>query len=85
MRKVRAQRKNLPLLPSRKIVKALERLGCYEVKTTGSHASYARDLPDGSCLTAIVIVGKSEVTRGTLQKILDGLKLDLAEFLKHVK
>ena len=87
MRRVRRRFQRLPLLSSRKIVNALERLDCYEVdeSASGSHKSYARDMPDGRRLTAIVVVGKAEVTRGTLRKILESLELDLDEFRKKVR
>ena len=70
----------LPLCSSRQLVSALERLGCYQGRTgKGSHVIYFRKLPDRT-LVSPVVLGRSEVPRGTLKKILDLLEISPEEF-----
>ena len=77
----RIPRSRLPLVPSRRLTRALERLGCYqgEGHPRGSHVAYHREV-DGRILTAVVVLGKREVARGTLQDILYQLEIGLDEF-----
>ena len=71
----------LPLCSSKQIVAAIRRLGARPGKTKhGSHASYNRTMPDGRTLTAVVILGRKEVPKSTLQRILRSLEIMPEEF-----
>ena len=73
----------IPLRSSREVIITLERLGAYpgEVRS-GSHASYFRDAEDSRLLSSVVILGRREMARQTLQGILYNLEIPLEEFLK---
>ena len=66
---------------SRQLAAALERLGCYPCRAaTGSHQVFARRLPDGSEVSAPIVLGKREVKLGTLRSILRLLQISPADF-----
>ena len=72
----------LPLCSSRELIAALERLGCYPGRAeAGSHVSYLRRVSGDRVATAVVVLGKREVPKGTLQSILRGLQIETTEFL----
>ena len=75
----------LPLCSSRQLIAALGRLGAYPGKTgKGSHASYNRKTRDGRILTAVVVLGKKEVPKSTLRRILSGLEISASDFLAEL-
>ena len=75
----------LPVCSSRKLQRALERLGCYQTSQRGgTHAVYERQLKEGTVLTGIVIVGKRAIPKPTLQSILRGLQISLDDFLANM-
>ena len=70
----------LPLCSSWQLVSALERLGCYQGRTgKGSHVIYFRKLPNRT-VTAAVVLGRNQVPKGTLRRILDSLEISPDEF-----
>lgn len=76
----------LPLCSSNQIVAALERLGAYRGRSgKGSHAPYHRENRDGRTLTAVVVLGRREVPKGTLRGILQGLDIPLEDFLEALR
>ncbi len=70
----------LPLLSGKQVLRALERLGFFEVHRRGSHVKMIH--PDG---TKIVFPYHHEVDRYTLKGALQDASIDIEEFLKHVK
>ncbi len=80
------QYSNLPLRSSAQVIRALRRLGCYQVpKANGSHSLYKRDLPDGRTVMTVVIVGRQEVPKGTLRRILQELEITADEFRRALR
>ena len=73
----------VPLCSSRRIIAALERLGCYPGRAKGgSHVSDHRRQPSTErTLTAVVIIGRKEVPRGTLRNILMSLDISVDDFM----
>jgi predicted RNA binding protein YcfA (HicA-like mRNA interferase family) len=70
-----------PLCSSRQIVQALQRAGFAPVRRSrGSHQTFVRRLPDGSKRITVVVLGKREVPRGTLRRILERAGLTSEEF-----
>lgn len=76
----------LPLCSSKQVCGVLERVGfeCLK-KKAGSHQSYVRELPDGRKISVVVIIGKKEMTRGTLKRLLARAELSESDFLKLLK
>lgn len=71
---------------SRQLVAALERLGCYPGRANrGSHQNYYRRLPDGSEVSASIVLGKREVSTGTLRDILTRLNISREEFERALR
>jgi predicted RNA binding protein YcfA (HicA-like mRNA interferase family) len=69
----------LPLLPARKVVLALIRLGFYVDHQKGSHIV----LKDGDTKTkTIVVPNHPEIDRKTLRSILNQAEIDLDTFLE---
>lgn len=61
----------LPLCSSALVVKILEADGFRAAKTSGSHRTYRKYLPDQQRhLTTVVVLAKREIARGTLNDIL---------------
>ncbi len=68
----------LPPCSSEQIVKALERAGFRPARRAkGSHQAFVRETPERKYITTVVL-GKRQVPRGTLRKILElaGLSAD---------
>jgi len=73
----------LPILPSKEIIRILERLGFKNTrKSKGSHFRYTH--PDGRKTTVPVHKGKT-ISRGLLRKILRDIELSPEEFQKFLK
>ena len=68
----------LPILPARKVIKALKKLGFYIDHQKGSHI-VLKDI-DTKSIT-IVVPNHLEIDRGTLKSILKQSKIDLERFL----
>ena len=74
------------LCSSREMVAALERLGCYPCRAaTGSHQVFARRRPDGSEVSASILLGRREVPRGTARSILRELQITTEEFERALR
>ena len=70
-----------PLLSSKQIITVISKLGARPGKSKrGSHASYIRTTPDGRTLVATVLLGRKEMRRGALKRILEGLEISLEDF-----
>ena len=66
-------------LPVRRVIRALESVGFFHVRTTGSHGVYRNQ--DGR---VVVVPQHGVVKRGTLASILRQAGLTPAEFLKLI-
>ena len=74
------------LCSSRQRVAALERLGCYPARANrGSHRTFHRQLPDGSVVSAAVVLGQRELPRGTTRDILGRLQISEADFERALR
>ena len=74
----------LPLINSKKLVKALEKAGFKIRGTTGSHAAMTKKLKSGRTLTAVAVLGKKEIPRGTLKGILAQAELTEKKFREYL-
>ena len=71
---------------SRQLAAALERLGCYPGRANrGSHQTYRRRLPDGSVVSASIVLGQREVSTGTLRSTLARLQISREEFERALR
>ncbi len=70
----------LPLLSSRQVLAALQRLGFVEVHRRGSHVKMEH--PDGR---RIVFPFHNEIDRYTLKGALTDADVDFTEFLRQIK
>jgi predicted RNA binding protein YcfA (HicA-like mRNA interferase family) len=68
----------LPLISGRKCIKALEKVGFYIKRQTGSHIILRRDDP----FTQVVVPDHKELDRGTLLAIVKHAGLTVEEFMK---
>jgi len=76
----------LPLCSSSEIIKVLETDGFQLGKSkSGSHQSLHKRLPSGRTITTVVILGKREVPRGTLQHILTLAGMPRERFLELLR
>ena len=76
---------SIPLCSSHQVTTALERLGAYVGKRgRGSHAPYHKDAGDGRILTAVVVLDKKEMPKGTLRSILTSLEIPIEDFRDRV-
>lgn len=71
----------LPILPARKIIRALLRLGFYIDHQKGSHIVLKDELTK---TITVVVPNHSQVDRGTLKSILKYTKIDLELFLNNL-
>ena len=51
----------------------------------GSHVSFHRKLEDGQIVTAVMVVGRREMRKGTLRAILRSLEIPLEDFNKKLR
>ena len=70
-----------PLLSSREIVQAFEKIGYYRVSQRGSHIKIKND----STQITLIIPDHREVDRWTLKGILRDAEISVEEFLKLLK
>ncbi|MBC7318832.1 type II toxin-antitoxin system HicA family toxin [Candidatus Bipolaricaulota bacterium] len=68
----------LPRISGRECVRALERLGFYCKRQTGSHVVMRRDEP----FAQVVVPDHDELDRGTLRAILRQAGVSVEEFLR---
>jgi len=68
----------LPRISGRDCMKALERLGFYRKRQTGSHVVMRRDEP----FAQVVVPDHDELDRGTLRAILRQAGLTVEEFIR---
>lgn len=75
----------LPLCSSDEIVHALERAGFRPARSArGTHLAMSKQI-GGRTITTVVILGKREVPRGTLEGILRLAEISPAEFTALLK
>ena len=72
----------LPVIKTRALVRALERLGFYRYHQVGSHAHFKH--PDGRRTTVYIHEGK-DVGKKTLAGIITDLDMSVEEFTKALK
>lgn len=72
----------LPSVSGERVVRALKRAGCVELRQKGSHVSLERKVGDQIFRTVVPI--HSEVAKGTLSDILKQAGLTLEEFLENL-
>jgi len=66
-----------PVLPPDEIIKALIKIGFYEVSQKGSHVKYRKD---GNPTRNAIVPMHNEVAKGTLQSILEQAGISIEEF-----
>ena len=76
----------LGLYSSKQVIRVLGKNGFERGPgTRGSHQAYLKPVPGGEPIPVIVIEGKKELPRGTLDAILDRAGKTRDEFLRMVK
>lgn len=76
----------LPLTSSSKVVAALRRLGFYDgPENSGSHMTMWRPRPDGGKDVTTVVLGASQIPRGTLKSILRLAKVSQGDFVAALR
>lgn len=75
----------LPLVSSRKAVNAFRRLGFEEAHTKGSHLTMRRPREDGREDVTVLVLAKTEMSRGTLRSALRLGNVSVAEFLEALR
>ena len=73
----------LPLCSSQQVIRALERAGFQPAHSSGSHLVMNK-WTRRKTIIAVVVMGKSEVPRGALRKILRQAELTNREFLEFL-
>ena len=68
----------LPVIRSKNLIKALEKIGFYKVRQSGSHVFVAHK--DGRC-TTIPIHSNRDIPNGTLRGILNDIKISKDEII----
>lgn len=69
------------LCSSLDVINALKRAGFVPARrATGTHQVYVRENADGTKSVTTVVLGKKEVTRGTLRNILRQASISIEEF-----
>lgn len=74
--------RRIPQLKARDVVRALRKLGFYEVRQKGAHVCFKHD--DGRFTLVPLHVGE-DIGRGLLRQILREIELSPKEFLKYLK
>ncbi len=63
----------------------MKRIGCLEHRRKGgSHLGISRQTADGKTLTTTLVLGKREIHRIALSRMLGSLEIDLDTFRKHL-
>ena len=57
----------------------------HKTSKKGSHRAYVKTSPDGSVRVAVVVLGKKEIPRWTLEGMLDTAGISVLTFLKHLR
>jgi len=71
----------LPQLKARDVIKALGKLGFYEVRQKGSHRCFKHQ--DGR-FTLVPVHRGEDISRGLLRQILREIEVTPKEFSKHI-
>lgn len=71
----------IPLLPYRKVSRALEALGFVLIRQSGSHAFFRH--PDGRT-SVVPNHPREEMGRGLVRRIIRDARVEADEFLSHV-
>ena len=71
----------LPLLPAKKVIKALERMGFKKVRQSGSHVHLWNEETNA----LVTVPEHNELARGTLNSIIKQSKIDRDTFLSNIK
>lgn len=69
-----------PVLPPKKIIKAMKRLGFHKISQKGSHAKFINQVTGN----IFIISMHYEIAKGTLRSILEQADIELEEFLKNL-
>ena len=69
-----------PILPPKKIIKVMKRLGFHKISQKGSYAKFINQ----NTGKIFIIPMHYEVARGTLRSILEQADIELEEFLKNL-
>ncbi|MBW4627664.1 MAG: type II toxin-antitoxin system HicA family toxin [Brasilonema octagenarum HA4186-MV1] len=72
----------LPRIPSKEVIRALERLGFEQVRQTGSHVVMKKETPDGEI--GCVVPVHRELKVGTLSGILKQAQVTTEEFIENL-
>jgi len=72
----------LPIIKSRELIRALERLGFYKSHQVGSHAQFKNT--KNQKITVPVHSGK-DITRKTLKGIINDIEISVEKFIKILK
>jgi predicted RNA binding protein YcfA (HicA-like mRNA interferase family) len=71
-----------PVLPPKKIIQVLEKLGFEKVSQRGSHVKYKKT---GNPTRVVILPIHSEIAKGTLKSILEQAGIPLGVFFKLFK
>lgn len=69
-----------PKVSGKEAVRALERLGFFQIRQQGSHVVLKKQMPNGEI--GCVVPMHRELASGTLRSILKQAKIDLDEFIE---
>lgn len=72
----------MPVLTSRKVIRALENAGFYFHHTTGSHYYYKHPLK--SHIRVSIPYHNKDLKRGTLKSILNQAEMSMEKFLEYL-
>jgi len=72
----------LPALTPREVIRALERAGFYEARTSGGHCILTK--PGHPTRDVVIPVHKRDLKRGTLHAIIKQAGLSVEEFLSFL-
>lgn len=73
-----------PLISSEKCCAALRRAGFEPRKASGSHQTWSKVTPERTYVT-VVVLAKRELSRGTLEDIVENAGMTMEEFLRFVR
>lgn len=68
-----------PILPPKKIIKIMQKLGFEKISQKGSHVKYKKFYTQ----KIFIIPMHKEIAAGTLKSILEQANIELVEFLKY--
>lgn len=72
---------SIPILPAKKVIKTLEKLGYIQIAQKGSHIKLKKcSYPHYK----VIVPNHKELARGTLKSILEQANITVDEFLKYL-